>query len=98
MNSLGKRIKTMRIQNKLSQMDLANLLYISDKTISSWENDRTIPDINFIFKLANVFHTSFYTLAYGEYSNSSNLELEIKLKVNIDEWNRILNVIKSKSL
>ena len=50
MNSLGKRIKTMRIQNNLSQMDLANLLYISDKTISSWENDRTIPDINFICK------------------------------------------------
>lgn len=98
MNSLGKRIKTMRIQNNLSQMDLANLLYISDKTISSWENDRTIPDINFIFKLANIFHISFYTLAYGEYSNPSNLELEIKLKVNIDEWNRILNIIKSKSL
>ena len=35
MNSLGKRIKAMRIQNNLSQIELANLLYISDKTISS---------------------------------------------------------------
>ncbi len=98
MEDLGSKIKEMRLENKLSQIQLGDMLNVSDKTISSWENDRTIPDINLIFKLANIFHTSFYALAYGEYSNSSNLELEIKLKVSIDEWNRILNVIKAKSL
>lgn len=98
MEDLGSKIKKMRLENKLSQIQLADMLNVSDKTISSWETGRTIPDINLIFKLANIFHTSFYALAYGEYSNPSNLELEIKLKISIDEWNKILNVIKAKSL
>lgn len=98
MNDLGSKIKEMRLKNKLSQAVLADMLNVSDKTISSWETGRTIPDINLIFKLANIFHTSFYALVYGEYSNPTNLELEIKIKVSIDEWNRILNVIKEKSL
>ena len=98
MNSLGKKIKELRINNKLSQSELADILNVSDKTISSWENDRTIPDINLIFKLSNIFKTSFYSLVYSEYCNINDMELEVKLKVSMDEWNRILNIIKSKSI
>ena len=98
MNSLGKKIKELRINNKLSQSELADILNVSNKTISSWENDRTIPDINLIFKLSNIFKTSFYSLVYSEYCNINDMELEVKLKVSMDECNRILNIIKSKSI
>ena len=98
METLGKRISKYRIKNNLSQTQLADLLFVSDKTISSWENDRTTPDLNTIFKMANIFKTSFYQLSMTEYSNLDNLELEVKLKVDGQESNRILKLIKNKSV
>ena len=98
MDTLGKRISKYRIKNNLSQSQLADLLFVSDKTISSWENDRTLPDLNTIFKLANIFKTSFYQLSMNEYSNLDNLELEVKLKVDETESNRILKLIKKDSV
>ena len=35
MDTLGKRISKYRIKNNLSQIQLADLLFVSDKTISS---------------------------------------------------------------
>ena len=51
MSNLGNKIKAFRTEKGLSQLELGNMLCVSDKTISSWENDRTIPDINFIFQI-----------------------------------------------
>ena len=98
MDTLGSRISKYRIKNKLSQSQLGDLLFVSDKTISSWENDRTVPDLDTLFKLANIFKTSFYQLSMNEYSNLDNLELEIKLKVDEYESKRILGLIKKDSI
>ncbi|MBR3146352.1 MAG: class IV adenylate cyclase [Bacilli bacterium] len=98
MESLGNKIQKYRIKSNLSQSKLGELLSVSDKTISSWENDRTIPDLDLLFKMANIFNISFYLLALDEYSNSNNLELEVKVKVSEWESNRILNLIKKDSI
>ena len=97
MSNLGNKIKAFRVEKGLSQLELGNMLCVSDKTISSWENDRTIPDINFIFQMAKIFHTSFYALAYEDYCNLNNVELELKIKLDEDEWNKLQKFIKSNS-
>lgn len=94
MYSVGNIIKELRAKNKLSQFELAKLLSVSIKTISNWENNRTLPDKNYILKLADIFKNDFYSL---NYNNLDNKELEIKLKVDLDEWNRVLKVIKKNS-
>lgn len=53
--SVGKNIRKFRKLNKLTQEELANKLGVSDKTISSWEIDRTEPDIGTVQKLAHYF-------------------------------------------
>ena len=98
METLGKRISKYRRQNNLSQSELGCLLYVSDKTISSWENDRTTPDLNNIFKLATIFKTSFYQLSMNEFSNLDNLELEVKINVDDLESKRIQGLIKKDSI
>lgn len=40
--SLGNKIKEQRLKCELTQSQLSSILNVSDKTISSWENDRTI--------------------------------------------------------
>ena len=49
MLTLGEKIKNIRISNNLKQSELAEMLFVSEKTISSWENNRTVPDLNIIF-------------------------------------------------
>ncbi len=95
MNSLGEKIKKLRLENNLTQEMLADKLFVSNKTISSWECDRTIPDINMLFKLSGIFHCNLYSLLDQNYYNNIPLEIEIKLKV--DDNKRLLNQLKDKS-
>ncbi len=95
MESLGEKIKNIRISNNLKQNELADILHISEKTISSWENDRTTPDLNMIYKISNYFKKSFYYLISDDYNDLNNNEIEIKLKVDKSEYERLLNLVKN---
>lgn len=52
--SLGDRIKAAREEAKLSQLQVAVTLGISDKTISGYESSRISPPINKLEKLADL--------------------------------------------
>lgn len=98
MNNIGEKIKKQRILNNISQQELADLLFVSNKTISSWENERTVPDIDTLFKISNILKISFYELVYGDvYNNLDNIELEVKIKVDENEWDRVINIVKNNS-
>lgn len=98
MLTLGDKIKKIRITNNLKQSELAEMLFVSEKTISSWENNRTIPDLNMIYKISDYFKKSFYYLINDDYNTDNINEIEIKLKVDEKEYNRILNIIKKHSV
>lgn len=95
MESLGEKIKDIRLSNNLKQSELADILHISEKTVSSWENNRTIPDLNMIYKISNYFKKSFYYLINDDYIDLNNNEIEIKLKVDRNEYERLLSLLKN---
>lgn len=49
---IGQKIKHFRKQKRLTQLELANKLGISDVCISRWENGINIPNLCNILKLA----------------------------------------------
>lgn len=51
--TVGENIKYWRNKNNMSQTELANILDISDKTVSSWEVNRTEPNIVMIEKICS---------------------------------------------
>ena len=63
---LGSRIRGHRAELKLSQDELAGRIYVSRQTISSWENDKTYPDVQSLLLLANVFGTTIDELVRGD--------------------------------
>ena len=63
---LGKQIKMYRLENKLSQEELADRIYVSRQTISNWENDKSYPDINSLVLLSEVFKVSLDKLIKGD--------------------------------
>lgn len=55
MSTLGDNIRKYRIIKHMTQLDLAKLLNVSDKTVSSWETGEKIPRMGNIEKIANCF-------------------------------------------
>ena len=63
--TIGKRLKLLRQDKNMTQRELADLLYVSDKTISKWEKDGSIPDIDIILEIAGIFDVTLDYLLVG---------------------------------
>ncbi|MGO3539197.1 helix-turn-helix transcriptional regulator [Leuconostoc mesenteroides] len=59
-------IKEKRQKMSLTQMDLANKLLVSNKTISNWETDKTLPDIENIILISKYLNLSLDDLFLGD--------------------------------
>ncbi len=56
--TLGMMIASLRKENGMTQLDLAEKMGVTDKAVSKWERDLSYPDINSIPKLAEIFGIS----------------------------------------
>ena len=65
-NKIGNFIAVERKAKKLTQAKLAEKLFVSEKTISKWENGNGIPDTNSLPKLCQIFDVSLNELLNGE--------------------------------
>ncbi len=90
---LGNRIKKLRLEKKLTQKKLANQLHVSDKVISSWEANRTEPNLDFIVHLSEVLDCSASYLIYGDVSKNT-IEMEIKIKLTEEEFKELELLLK----
>lgn len=55
---LGQKLKEARLNAGLKQEELAHQLGVSRQTISSWENDRSYPDLGSAVKLSSLYGIS----------------------------------------
>jgi len=56
--TLGMMIASLRKENGMTQLDLAEKMGVTDKAVSKWERDLSCPDVSTIPKLAEVFGVS----------------------------------------
>ncbi len=54
--TLGEKLQTLRKQNGLSQEALAEKLAVTRQTVSKWELNRSMPDLDLIARLSELFH------------------------------------------
>ena len=54
-SNVAKNITELRILNNMTQMELAEKLNYSDKTISKWERAESSPDISVLVEMADLF-------------------------------------------
>ena len=64
--SLGTNISRLRAEKHLSQGDLAEALGVSRQSVSKWETDSSVPDLDKLVKLSRVFGVSLDELVMGE--------------------------------
>ncbi|MBR1930027.1 MAG: helix-turn-helix transcriptional regulator [Lachnospiraceae bacterium] len=64
--SIGKFIAKMRKEKSYTQRQLADLLKISDKTISKWETGNGLPEVSLMLPLCEALGISVNELLTGE--------------------------------
>ncbi len=64
--SLGETIYRLRTEKNLSQGDLAEMLEVSRQSVSKWENNSAVPDLEKIIRLSEIFEMSLDELVKGE--------------------------------
>ena len=85
---LGEKLKKLRKEKNISQQELAEKLFVSNKTISSWEQNRTEPNLDIIVSICNIFDISVSALIYDNI-NRTNIETEIKIKLEENEYKKL---------
>lgn len=71
---IGKFIKTLRKEKKLTQSELATKLGVTDKSISNWENGKNMPDLSLFKLLCEILGITINDLISGEKLNKDNYQ------------------------
>ena len=72
-DSFGKTIATLRKEKNMTQAELAERLYVSDKTVSKWETGKGYPDISLLEPIAKAFGVTslYFKVIFGVAFSSS---------------------------
>ena len=69
--TIGAFISALRRANGMTQRELGERLFVSDKTVSRWERDECTPDLSLIPEIADIFSVTADELLRGERKTSS---------------------------
>lgn len=64
--TLGEKITALRNQHNMSQGDLAEKMDVSRQSISKWETDTSIPELDKLVQLSELFNVTLDALVKGE--------------------------------
>lgn len=100
--TLGKKISALRDQHKMSQGDLAAKMSVSRQSISKWETDTSVPELDKLIQLCEVFHITLDELVKGDvpppHEENENADHEYKapaqpIKVVVQESSNTQKII-----
>ena len=78
---IGRFIAELRKEKRMTQIDLANKLGITDRAISKWENGRGMPDLSLLPPLCEILDVSINELLSG--ARLDKKDYQEKLEENI---------------
>ena len=85
---IGKFIAECRKKEKLTQVQLAEKLNITDRAISKWETVKAMPDSSIMLELCDILKITVNDLLSGEIVTMDNYNKELE--------NNLLEMIKQK--
>lgn len=72
---IGKFIATCRKEKKITQEELAEKLYVTDRAVSKWERGLSLPDAGKMLDLCNILDINVHELLNGE-------------RINMEDYNK----------
>ncbi|WP_278843623.1 helix-turn-helix domain-containing protein [Limosilactobacillus vaginalis] len=96
--NFAQKMKSYRQKNNWTQQDIAERLNVSRKTISSWENSRSYPDIFMLVQISDLYRVSLDDLLREDHKMIDNYKQEHELNKRDKRnfiFSYVINVIMS---
>ena len=95
-NLFAKRIKSLRIEKKMTQQELGNIVGLTSTGVSYWESGKAVPNFETMTKLSNYFGVSIdYLTGKGELDNKGMILFRKAEQVNEEDRKKMYNIIDS---
>lgn len=95
---IGEKIRLLRLQNKMTQEQLADHLGVSYQSVSRWENGVTYPDIEFLPAIAKYFSVAVDDL-FGQDEEEKKKELRKKTRsigsMTLEDEEALIDLIRT---
>ena len=89
--NLGETIYKLRTEKGLSQGNLAEMLEVSRQSISKWENNSAVPELDKLMKLSEIFNITLDELVKGEIIQ--NKEIQSKQMNKISQTQKTVGIL-----
>ncbi|WP_042166860.1 helix-turn-helix domain-containing protein [Paenibacillus gorillae] len=104
MSTLGERIRGIRKNNQLNQIEFANMIGVSQGTLSELEQDKYKPSVDILIVIQDKFKVGLEWLIIGSAEDTYSINLnekENKLfsgfrKLNNEDQHEIIEIIGIK--
>ena len=70
--TFGENIYRLRTEKNMSQGDLADALEVSRQSVSKWENNSAVPELEKVVKMAQIFEITIDELITGQAPSTSS--------------------------
>lgn len=88
-NKIGKFIAHLRREKGLTQQQLGEKLFVTDKAVSKWERGLSLPDITLLEKLAYELEVDVSEILQGKRGKKKNIDIQ-------EEINRVIAEIEEQ--
>ncbi len=78
--NLGEMVYRLRTEKQMSQGELAEMLEVSRQSISKWENNSAVPELDKLIRLSEIFEVSLDELVKGE-EKTKDIPPEVRTEV-----------------
>ncbi len=84
---IGHFLKELRNEKELTQTELAEMLGVTNRSISRWENGVTMPDLDLLIELAKHYDVEIMEILDGERKDNSMDRQTEELMLKVADYN-----------
>jgi transcriptional regulator with XRE-family HTH domain len=95
--TIAANIASLRKAREMTQFELAERLYYSDKAVSKWERGESIPDVAVLKQIADLFSVTVYYLLTDDHSDKREQPGIISQRNRINELFSNIKIINAMS-
>lgn len=96
-NKIGNFIASVRKEKNLTQKELGDKLFVTDKAVSKWERGLSLPDITLLSKLSEILDVEIIDILDGKKETTRKMNVEDEIAKIKEEMNK-RNKQKSKRI
>ena len=75
---IGKIVQDIRRERDMTQEDFGELFHVTRQAVSSWENEKTYPDLITLIEISNMFDISLDIMLKEDKNMTDKLNKDIK--------------------